>query len=78
MLAHGAGIYLPARWAAWTFRKDSSMSTTNKHDVKWLNYEDDGRNEPGVKLRITRRYIELMGGFLNAIAAFHKNRKDGQ
>ena len=49
-----------------------------KHDGKWLNYEDDGRNEPGVKLRITRRYIEMMGGFLNAIAALHKCRKDGR
>lgn len=50
----------------------------SKHDGKWLNYMDDGRNEPGVKLRITRRYIELLGGFMNAVAIFHTHRKDGK
>ena len=54
------------------------MKTSTKHDGKWLKYLDDGRNEPGVKLRITRRYIELMGGVRNALAVFHKNGKDTQ
>jgi len=66
-----------APWVAWLF-KETSMKTSTKHDGKWLKYLDDGRNEPGVKLRITRRYIELMGGVRNALAVFHKNGKDTQ
>ena len=54
------------------------MKTSTKHDGKWLKYLDDGRNEPGVKLRITKRYIELMGGLENAIALLQKYRKDAQ
>ena len=48
----------------------------SKHIDKWLNYENDGRDEPGVKLRIAMRYIELMGGFENAITILHNHGKD--
>jgi hypothetical protein len=54
------------------------MKKSAKHDDKWLNYDDDGRDQPGVPLRITRRYIELMGGIENAIESFYKYGKDAQ
>jgi hypothetical protein len=54
------------------------MQKVNKHEDKWLKYMDDGRNEPGVKLRITKRYIELLGGFTNAIVAFQNYPKNAQ
>ena len=49
-----------------------------KHDYKWLKYADDGRNDPGVKLRLAMRYIQLMGGLQNALTLLQKYGKDGQ
>jgi len=65
-----------APWAAW-LPKEINMNKS-KHDDKWLRYDDDGRNEPGVKARITRRFIEILGGFMNAIKVLHKCGRDGQ
>ena len=38
-----------------------------RQEQVWMNYEDDGSRIEGNRLRIARRYIDIMGGEEEAI-----------
>jgi DNA adenine methylase len=57
-------------WRKVSFQARSCMGATKREkrqEQVWMNYEDDGSRIEGNRLRIARRYIDIMGGEEEAI-----------